>query len=103
MINTTPTAPPCVIYQVSADDLKDILKQMLKEERERQARIQSEERELPTIERREAAKMLNVALSTLWRWAKDGYLIPAKIGSKVLYRRSDIERMLTRAQEGCIL
>lgn len=54
------------------------------------------EYERPTIDRREAAEKLNVTLSTLWRCAKEGYLVPVKIGAKVLYRASDIDKMLTQ-------
>lgn len=45
----------------------------------------------------EAAKMLNVTLSTLWRWDKDKYLEKIKIGNKVRYRLSDVERMIKGA------
>ena len=34
--------------------------------------------------------------STLWRWEKQGYLNPVKIGVKVFYRRSDIDRIIKK-------
>lgn len=89
-----------VILQVSASDLRAVIGEMYQKEQERTAKIVAEHRERPTIDRREAAKMLSVTLSTLWRWAKEGYLVPVKIGSKVLYRASDIEKMLTNTQKG---
>lgn len=45
----------------------------------------------------ETAKMLGVARSTLWKWEKSGYLVPAKVGRKVLYKRGEVERILTKA------
>ena len=41
----------------------------------------------------ETAKRLNVDRSTLWRWNKEGYLLTIKIGSKVRYKQSDVERL----------
>lgn len=32
--------------------------------------------------------------STLWRWEKAGYLTPVRIGAKVFYRRSEIDRII---------
>lgn len=42
----------------------------------------------------EASKKLDVDRSTLWRWAKSGYLKPIEIGGKRKYRASDIEKIL---------
>lgn len=40
------------------------------------------------------AEMLDVNKTTLWRWAKSGYLVPIEIGGKRRYRMSDVERIL---------
>ena len=45
------------------------------------------------LQRSEAAKMLGVSTNTLWRWAKDGYLSPVKIGHKSAYKLSDINKI----------
>ena len=42
----------------------------------------------------EAAKELQVSKPTLWRWAKQGYLVPISIGGKRRYRMSDINQIL---------
>lgn len=39
-------------------------------------------------------KILEVDKSTLWRWEKRGYLYPIRIGCKIRYRRSDIDKMI---------
>ena len=46
----------------------------------------------PSVE--QVAKILDVDKSTLWRWRKQGYLIPIEIGGKRRYRMSDIKRIL---------
>ena len=38
----------------------------------------------------------HVDRSTLWRWAKTGYLIPAEVGGKRLYKQSDIDIILNK-------
>lgn len=42
----------------------------------------------------QASKRLGVDRSTLWRWDKENYLKTVKIGSKVRYKLSDIEKIL---------
>jgi len=39
-------------------------------------------------------EILEIDKSTLWRWEKRGYLCPVRIGCKVRYRRSDIDKMI---------
>ncbi len=40
------------------------------------------------------AEMLDVDKSTLWRWAKCGYLVPIEVGGKRRYRMSDVKAIL---------
>ena len=40
------------------------------------------------------AKMLGVDKSTLWRWEKQGYLVPVRVGRKPRYKESDIKSCL---------
>ena len=42
----------------------------------------------------QVAKILDVDKSTLWRWRKQGYLLPIEVGGKRRYRMSDIKRIL---------
>ena len=81
---------------VSAADLKNVVCDMCRAQDKRTADALAAHREHPTMSRAEAAEALNVTLSTLCRWDKTGYLKPVRIGSKVLYRPSDIEAMLNK-------
>jgi predicted DNA-binding transcriptional regulator AlpA len=38
--------------------------------------------------------MCGVCDTTLWHWSKKNYLKPVKVGNKVRYRQSDIQRIL---------
>ena len=42
----------------------------------------------------QTAKILDVDKSTLWRWRKQGYLVPVEVGGKRRYRMSDIKKIL---------
>ena len=44
------------------------------------------------------AEILDVNKSSLWRWAKNGYLVPIEVGGKRRYRMSDIKRILEGAK-----
>lgn len=52
------------------------------------------------LSRTKTALMLGVTLSTLWRWDKENYLKPVRVGSKVLYRESDIQKVINQTKEG---
>ena len=48
--------------------------------------------------RQKVAEILDVDLSTLYRWAKRGLLVPIEIGGKRRYRMSDVRRMLNNGK-----
>lgn len=77
---------------MNIDDLREAFKAWNQE----QIEANSPQEEI-YITAKEAAKMLGVTLSTLWRWDNDKYLEKTKIGNKVRYRLSDIERMIKGA------
>lgn len=51
----------------------------------------------------EAQDRLNVARSTLYRWARRGVLAIYKLGSRTVLRAEDVERMERRASEPRLL
>lgn len=42
----------------------------------------------------ETAELLHVHRVTLWKWNKTGYLKHVELGSKRLYRKSDVDELL---------
>lgn len=44
--------------------------------------------------RKKVMEMLDVSEPTLWRWAKDGLLVPINVGGKRRYRMSDVKRFM---------
>jgi len=81
---------------ISIKDLKEFTDYLIQNVREQiEESILAKKRE-SYIKPTEACKQLQVDRSTLWRWAKTGYLIPAEVGGKRLYRQSDIDAILNR-------
>lgn len=73
---------------VSKDDLEGIIQNAidkLLEQREHKPEV--------FLTAEETAKRLTVDRSTLWRWNKEGYLVANKVGNKVRYKLSDVERI----------
>ncbi len=83
-----------ILYQLNAADLERVIRKIHAEERERiRAEIRAQETDR-NVTRKEALRLLGVAAGTLWKWGKEGYLTPVYVGSKVYYRKSDLERIL---------
>lgn len=90
---------PAITISVNAADLRSVVVEIVKQERQRIKDAIEASRELPTMTRSQAAKALNIHVNTLDRWAAEGYITPIKIGTKVLYKPSEIDAILTRNQE----
>ena len=46
----------------------------------------------PTI--KQVSEMLNVDLSTLWRWSKKKYLVPIEFGGGRRYKMSEVKELM---------
>lgn len=89
---------PGVMIVVNAADLKTAVAAMCREHQEQTAKAIAAHRERPTMSRAQVMETLGVSASTLWQWGKSGYLAPVKIGTKVMYRPTDIDRILQAKQ-----
>ena len=47
----------------------------------------------------EVSNLLGVSKNTLWRWEKDHYLTPVKIGRKSRYKQSDVFALMNGKEE----
>lgn len=79
---------------VNRDDLKFMVTEWLQEELAKRTKKQE-----VYLSRTKTALMLGVTLSTLWRWDKENYLTPVRVGSKVLYRETDIQKVINQTKE----
>ena len=46
------------------------------------------------ISKREAMERIGKCSTTLYLWAKNGYLTPVKVGNRVMYHSEDIDRII---------
>nr|WP_319512239.1 helix-turn-helix domain-containing protein [uncultured Draconibacterium sp.] len=85
---------PKVKFELTGEDLMKFSEDFhARKRRELEEAITSEKTETyPSA--RTVCEMLDVNHSTLWRWAKRGYLVPINVGDKNRYRMSDIKKIL---------
>ena len=112
---TNPNAPQAssVIYQINAEELRDIIRELWAEAQQQQA--QAAPQTAPAADdkafltRKAVARMFNVSFTTLWRWNKDGYLKNVRLApgtdakgrersGRVVYRHADIEKFIADHQ-----
>jgi len=79
---------------IGINDLRDWHKEVIEDtKRELEQAVISDKMETyPTPN--QVSEMLGVDLTTLWRWAKKGYLVPIEVGGKRRYRMSDVKAIL---------
>lgn len=51
------------------------------------------------ISKNEAMDILGKSASTLWKWERRGYLVPRRIGGRVMYKASEIYKILGKKRE----
>lgn len=78
-----------VLLVVGKADLQEFANFVIEE-----YKAQNEQKPDCKVSRKKAAEQLGVNLSTLYRWAKDGYLVPFNVGNKVYYWQSSIDAVL---------
>ncbi len=82
------------IYQLSGADLQEFAMTLITNtKKELEAEILADKTER-YISPKQAAEILGVNLSSLWRWHKRDYLIPSNVGGKKRYKYSDIKKLL---------
>lgn len=76
---------------INAADLKEFALTIME-----QAKKEAEAAKRPEkwLTRFECAKMFGISTNTLWRWQRDGYLVPHKVGRKNLYKLSVVEKLM---------
>ena len=46
------------------------------------------------ISKNEAMAILGKSANTLWKWERRGYLVPLRVGGRVMYKEHDLHRIL---------
>jgi predicted DNA-binding transcriptional regulator AlpA len=85
-----------LIVIVKCSDLIDAIRFMAKEDMFQKEQKNSDKIAETYLTEDEVRQMLNVSHSTLWRWKKEEYLIPVKVGRKNRYKKSEIEALINQ-------
>lgn len=81
---------PKAVIMIDAEDLLEFVNEIYAAAEVAATVKAKEEQEGETVSRSDAARLLGVASTTLWRWDQLGYLKGIHVGAKVFYRKSDV-------------
>jgi hypothetical protein len=84
-----------ITISVGLNDLKEFANDLIQQTKREMEDLVVAEKSETYISRQQASEMLDVSPCTLWRWAKQDYLVPVSIGGKKKYRMSDINSRLS--------
>ena len=83
-----------VTLSVTPADLREFFLAIAKEISDNAPVVKEEPQQEAYLSNDEVAAKFGVCKNTLWRWNRDGYLKPFKVGKKLYYRSSDVEALL---------
>ncbi len=82
------------VYEIEPEEFKkEILEGIEKLLKEFSEKFTPKEPEI-WLSRKDVSELLGVSLVTIYQWSKDGILKAYKIGTRVRFKRSDIEQTL---------
>lgn len=87
-------APGSIRLEVSGEDLLAFSKSLIDRAKEELAAQVAEARKERYLTKEQVKELCGVCDTTLWHWNRKGYLKAVKVGNKVRYRTSDIQRIL---------
>lgn len=83
-----------VTLAVNIADLREFAEVLFDKWQQQEAAAREQECTDGVLSVGEVCKILNVSRGTLWRWNKEGYLKPVKIGRKSFYKQKDIAGLI---------
>lgn len=83
-----------VTLSVTPADLQEFALAIAKEIMANAPTVKEEPQQEAYLSNDEVAAKLRVCKNTLWRWNRDGYLKPFKVGKKLFYKSSDVEALM---------
>lgn len=87
------------IFMITKEDLQSVVSSMVENLLEQFKASESKETTKENLlSTEEVRAIFHVQKSSLWVWAKRGYLKPIKLGNKNYYKQSDINELLNERQ-----
>ena len=78
------------MYMISAADLERILRNLVNDLISEREEVKKE----TYISANQVSNLLEVSKSTLWRWEKENYLVPVRVGNKLRYKESEVKQLM---------
>ncbi len=78
------------MYMISAADLERILRNLVNDLISEREEVKKE----TYISANQVSNLLGVSKSTLWRWEKENYLVPVRVGNKLRYKESEVKQLM---------
>jgi len=75
---------------ISAADLEHILRNLINDLISEREEVKKE----TYISASQVSNLLGVSKSTLWRWEKENYLVPVRVGNKLRYKESEVKQLM---------
>ncbi len=75
---------------ISAADLERILRNLVNDLISEREEVKKE----TYISANQVSNLLGVSKSTLWRWEKENYLVPVRVGNKLRYKESEVKQLM---------
>jgi len=79
---------------VSLSDLKEFGMELIRQTKTELEKAITDQKSERYLTAQSVSKMLDVNLTSLWRWNKRKYLVPCKVGNKNMYKMSEINKLL---------
>lgn len=84
------------LLELSIEEFQDIIKEAVEEKFNEAIEKFNKKEEVEFITRKETAKLLSISLPTLNFWSKRNIVISYRIGTRVLYKKHEIEKALKK-------
>lgn len=83
-----------VTLAISANDLREWHKEVISDTRKELEKHIIDEKTETYLSAQQTCEKLGINDTTLWRWKKKSYLVPAMAGGKRRYKMSDVKLIL---------
>lgn len=74
----------------------DVFSELMRQDKQKDSNILPEQ--IDFLTRNEVCKLLQITSKTLYNWGARGILMPTKIGSRIIYNKSEINEILSKSK-----
>lgn len=83
-----------ISINVTLSDLREFAMLLIEQTKRETAAVEKKKSLNAYCTRKEVESLLSISTATLYNWKNKKYLVPHKIGNRVLWLRSDVENLI---------